>query len=441
MCNGFTYRVDDYGNDRFTAYTLSGTAPSSFGIIERNTDIDWFRFSSGSGAISLNIRNACQVFSSNGDGTFSVQYLDSLGANLDISATLYDANGVAIASSSPLDRLDASFDLNLGAGDYYLSVEGVGFGTPLNNPPSGYTDYGSLGQYLISGTLIDPVPVPGLIVTPISGLATNEGGGFASFNVVLAVVPSAEVVVLISSDNLDEGTVSASRLTFTPSDWATPQTVTVTGVNDDLVDGPQSYVVNLISSSGDSDYDGLSSSVSLTNLDNDQPTISISAPQTVVEGQATSVTYTVSLSTASLVPVTVAYATANGTATAGSDYTATSGTLTFAANETSKDITINLLNDSNNELDETFSLSLSAPTDATLGSPSSVTTTITDTLVVSVDTTLATGIENLQLAGDKPDQRHRQQRRQSDHRQQCCQHAQGRRWHRHPHRPRWHRCL
>ena len=398
--NGFTYRVDDYGNSASTAYILSGIAPSSFGIIERSTDIDWFRFSTGSGSISLSIRNACRVFSPNGDGTFSTQYLDALGPNLDISAKIFDASGVLVGSSNPLDRLDASFSLALAAGDYYLSVEGVGFGNPLANPPSGFTDYASLGQYLISGTLINPIPVPALIVTPTTGLTTTEAGGTASFSVVLATAPTADVSIAIASSNSNEGTPNPSTLTFTNANWNIAQTVTVMGVDDDVViDGSQTYEMSLTSSSSDSAYQGLSSSVSLTNLDNDLPILSISAPQTVVEGQSTSVTYTVSMSVASPLAVSVAYATANGTATAGSDYTASSGSLSFAAGETNKTITINLLNDSLNESDETFSLSLSAPTNATLGSPSSVITTLTDTLVATSSTVLPTGIENLRLDG------------------------------------------
>lgn len=397
--NGFTYRVDDYGNSASTAYILSGIAPSSFGIIERSTDIDWFRFSTGSGSISLSIRNACRMFSPNGDGTFSTQYLDALGPNLDISAKIFDASGVLVGSSNPLDQLDASFSLALAAGDYYLSVEGVGFGNPLANPPSGFTDYASLGQYLISGTLIEPPP--GLIVTPTTGLTTTESAGTARFSVVLATAPTADVSIAIASSNSNEGTPNPSTLTFTNANWNIAQTVTVMGVDDDVViDGSQTYEMSLTSSSSDSAYQGLSSSVSLTNLDNDLPILSISSPpQTVVEGQSTSVAYTVSLSAASPLTVSVAYATANGTATAGSDYTASSGSLSFAAGETSKTITINLLNDSLNESDETFSLSLSAPTNATLGSPSSVITTLTDTLVATSSTVLPTGIENLRLDG------------------------------------------
>ena len=401
--NGFTYRDDDYGDSLVAAYALSGTAPSSFGIIERSTDVDWFRFRTGAGSIALSIRNACRLFSANGDGTFSVQYLDSLGPNLDISASIYNSSGTLIASSNPIESLEASFSLNLAAGDYYLAVEGVGYGDPLASPATGYTDYGSLGQYLISGTLIDQLPVGGLIVSPVSGLTTSESGGIASFSVALGAAPMADVLISVVSADESEGIASVSSLTFTSSNWATSQTVTVTGVDDSAIDGPVPYLVNLISSSSDSSYQGLSSSVSLTSLDNDLPRLSISSPSPiVVEGQVASMLYTVSMDMVSPVAVSVAYATSNGTAIAGSDYTATSGTLSFAAGETSKTITVNLLNDSLNEADETFSLSLSAPSNAILQGPSGVTTTITDTLVATSSTQLPAGIENLRLVGSAP---------------------------------------
>ncbi len=76
--------------------------------------------------------------------------------------------------------------------------------------------------------------------------------------------------------------------------------------------------------------------------------------------------------------MTVNYATANATATAGSDYTATSGTLSFAAGEISKTITVPVLGDKVVESSETFSLTLSNPSGATLGSAASATATIID---------------------------------------------------------------
>ncbi|MFM6825530.1 MAG: bluetail domain-containing putative surface protein, partial [Dolichospermum sp.] len=96
--------------------------------------------------------------------------------------------------------------------------------------------------------------------------------------------------------------------------------------------------------------------------------------------------------------ITVQYATSNNTATAGSDYTATNGTLTFAPGVTSQDIIIPILNDFLNEPQETFNLTLSSPTNAQLGT-AVVTTTITDTLVTAATTTLATNVENLTLTG------------------------------------------
>lgn len=396
--NGFKYRVDDYGNSAIAAHTLSGTTPSNFGIIEYNKDVDWFRFSTGSGAISLSIGNTCRVFSSNGDGTFSTQYLDNQGANLDISATIYNADGTLKATSSPIDRLDASFNnLFLEAGDYYLSVEGVGFGNPLANPPSGYSDYASLGQYLISGTFIDPQP--GLIVTPTAGLTTTESGGAAIFSVALREAPTTDVVISAVSGDTGEGTVSTTSLTFDSTNWNTTQTVNVTGQDDNVIDGPKSYTVTLKSTSGDTNYDGLKSSVSLTNLDNDLVVNLSPVSSTVVEGQVSSVTYTVALSSGSHAGVTVKYATANGTAASGSDYTSSSGSLSFAPGESSKTITVNLLNNFTNEQDETFLLGLSSPTNAILGSDNSATTTITDTLAATTTTVLANGIENLKLGG------------------------------------------
>src|SRR4029077_13507830 len=90
--------------------------------------------------------------------------------------------------------------------------------------------------------------------------------------------------------------------------------------------------------------------------------------RTVTEGNTgvTSATFTVTLSAAYDVPVTVNYSTANGTATAGSDYQATSGTLTFAPGETSKTVTVQVIGDRLAEANETFFVNLSSPTNAVI---------------------------------------------------------------------------
>ena len=77
--------------------------------------------------------------------------------------------------------------------------------------------------------------------------------------------------------------------------------------------------------------------------------------------------------------VAVNYATVNGTALAGSDYTATSGTLTFGPGETVKTFTVPVANDTAVEGDEAFTVVLSNPTNgASLGTPGTVTVTVVD---------------------------------------------------------------
>ncbi len=80
--------------------------------------------------------------------------------------------------------------------------------------------------------------------------------------------------------------------------------------------------------------------------------------------------FTVTLSAAADGPVTVAWTTGNGTATAGSDYVAASGTLTFAAGETSKTIRVDAVGDAIHEADETFTVTLSAAKGATIATAS-----------------------------------------------------------------------
>ncbi|HSF16394.1 MAG TPA: Calx-beta domain-containing protein [Vicinamibacteria bacterium] len=111
----------------------------------------------------------------------------------------------------------------------------------------------------------------GITVSPTSGLTTTEAGGTATFTVVLTAQPSGDVTVGLSSSDATEGSVSPPSLTFTTSSWNTPQTVTVTGVNDTIADGIQSYtIVTAAATSTDLAYNGLNpSDVSVTNTDND----------------------------------------------------------------------------------------------------------------------------------------------------------------------------
>jgi hypothetical protein len=110
-----------------------------------------------------------------------------------------------------------------------------------------------------------------IIVTPLSGLNTAEGGSTATFTVVLDALPTSDVTINLSSSDTSEGTISPSTLIFTPTNGLTPQRVTVTGVDDALSDGNISYTITTEAAiSTDSNYDGIDSQdVSVTNGDND----------------------------------------------------------------------------------------------------------------------------------------------------------------------------
>ena len=121
----------------------------------------------------------------------------------------------------------------------------------------------------VSVTSIDN-DTAGITVNPTAGLFTTEGGGTATFRVVLNSQPTANVTIGVSSNNTTEGTVSPASLTFTDANWNTPQTVTVTGVNDAVADGNIVYtILTAPATSTDTVYNGIDAAdVSVTNIDN-----------------------------------------------------------------------------------------------------------------------------------------------------------------------------
>jgi hypothetical protein len=132
--NGFGYRGDQQPGTPAGAPALvvSGTSVSGSGIIETGSDADTFAFTTTGGAVSLTALG------------------DATSQNLDVFAEILDAAGNVLAASNPDTLTDATVSASLAAGTYFIRVSGVGRGDPL---AGGYTDYGSLGQYSISGTV------------------------------------------------------------------------------------------------------------------------------------------------------------------------------------------------------------------------------------------------------------------------------------------------
>jgi hypothetical protein len=148
---------------------------------------------------------------------------------------------------------------------------------------------------------------------------------------------------------------ASGMLTFTPGQ--TSRTFTVAVAGDVLDEDNETFQVNLTGAVNA----GIGRPQAVATItDNDAAPSMAIGNATVAEGNSgsTTATFTVTMSPASGRVVTVNYATANGTATAGSDYTATSGTLTFAPGVTSQTIPVTVLGDTAIEANETFTVNL-----------------------------------------------------------------------------------
>jgi hypothetical protein len=166
--NGFGYRADDHGSDTGSATPLSSGVLTE-GIIERNTDLDYFSFTmSSAGNVTFDINpNAVGRDHWYGTGTPT----GTVGANLDILAEIRDSGGNVIHTSNPIETLDSSFDVALTAGNYFLSIDGTGKGDPATN---GYSDYASLGYFSIIGNGWDDPSILG----DFNGDGTVDGADF-----------------------------------------------------------------------------------------------------------------------------------------------------------------------------------------------------------------------------------------------------------------------
>ena len=225
----------------------------------------------------------------------------------------------------------------------------------------------------------------GLLPGPTGGreLLVAEDGS-ATFGVKLTRAPTANVTIRLYKfapaaihGNADAVTFSPKELTFTPANYGTAQTVTVTGVPDGNADHEHLYI-NAASSSTDAHYalqDG-HEALFVTVTDGAGAVkvgLSRGAARESGDGTATNAPVTVWLNRASTSQVRVTYATApdpdapsNLRAAAGSDYTHVSGTLVFQPGDTRKTVQVPILDDNDEDSGESFRFVLSNVQGATL---------------------------------------------------------------------------
>ena len=201
-------------------------------------------------------------------------------------------------------------------------------------------------------------------------------GGIAAFTVTLS--SSSEVPVTVSYETIDgtatagaDYTTTSGTLSFTPGQ--TTKRVEVQTLPDTDQEGAESFTVRLSGATGATLTDGVATGTILD--DDDRPSLRIGDARVTEGGTAE---FTVTLSSAATGAVTVSYATVDGTATAGADYTTTSGTLSFTPGQTTKRVKVQTLPDTDQEGAETFTVRLSAPSGATVADGTGIGTIIDD---------------------------------------------------------------
>ena len=237
------------------------------------------------------------------------------------------------------------------------------------------------------GTIIDDDQVPPTIsINDVTVTEADSGTPNANFTVTLSQSSVQTVTVQYRTANgtatapADYTSAALTTITFAPG--VVTQTVAIPIVGDTMDEFDETYFVDLSNAVNATIFDnqGLG-----TILDNDAtPAISIN-DVTVVEGNAgtSNATFTIALSVPSAKQITVNYATANGTAVQPQDYNPISiSTLTFAAGVTSRTVTVQVNGDTLVENDETFTLNLSAPTNATIADDQGVGTIVNDDVVL-----------------------------------------------------------
>lgn len=221
---------------------------------------------------------------------------------------------------------------------------------------------------------------PEITINDVSIAEGNVGSISANFTVTLSAVSGTAVTLNYTTA---DGTAIApadyqstsGQLTFNPGELT--RTITVL-VNGDTLDEPnETFLIDLSNATGGVLIDNQAQG---TITDNDPaPSLSIN-DVSVAEGNAgvSQAIFTVRLSAASGKTVTVNYATADGTAEAGSDYQGTNGSLTFNPGDTSKTINVLVNGDTAFEPDETFLISLTTPTNASISDAQGVATITND---------------------------------------------------------------
>ncbi len=280
--------VDDLVADGNVAYKVTGITGSSDPIYDtlHTTDIDLTNIDNDlAGVQIIESGGSTNVTEGGTTDTYTVRLTSQPTTNVVVTIS---PDGQLLVSTPELTFTDVNWKdpqtVTVTAVND-SDLEGLHTGTITHFVASSDPVYNNLSAPSVVAHITDN---EGITVTPTTGLITTEAGGTAQFSVVLTNQPTADVIIGISSFDTTEGTVSTSSLTFTPDDWSVAKTVTVTGVNDWIIDGNISYtIITAPAVSLDARYNNSDPlDVSVTNLDNDVAGINITPTNGLTTSQS-----------------------------------------------------------------------------------------------------------------------------------------------------------
>jgi len=311
-------------------------------------------------------------------GSVTVDYATSNGSATagsdftDTSGTLGFADGETIMTFNVPIADDGNYE---GDETFALNLSNVAGGAFAGTPMSA----------TVTITENDPVPQAGSLQFSGASYPVNEGGTEILVTVTRTGGTAGAVTVdfATASGSASAGSdyaATSGMLSF--ADGITSRTFTVSIVDDAVYEGNESFTVSLSTATGGASL-GNPAVATVSILENDAPpqagSLQFSGANYSVAEDAGSALITVTRTGGSAGAVAVDYASADGSATAGSDYSASGGTLSFAGGEVSRSFNVTILDDQAFEGDETLSLSLSGPTNgAVLGNPVDATLAINE---------------------------------------------------------------
>jgi uncharacterized repeat protein (TIGR02543 family) len=326
-------------------------------------------------------------------GSITVSVTRSDGSDGAVSVSYATSNGTATSGS---DYTSRSGTLSWGNGDTSTKTITIPiiddstyegnetFAVTLSNATGG-ASIGSPSTATIT-IIDDDIQKPGTLQFSSATYSVNENAGSITVSVTRSDGSDGAVSVSYATSNgtATSGSDYTSRsgtLSWGNGDTST-KTITIPIIDDSTYEGNETFAVTLSNATGGASI-GSPSTATITIIDDDiqKPgTLQFSSATYSVNENAGSITVSVTRSDGSDGAVSVSYATSNGTATSGSDYTSRSGTLSWGNGDTStKTITIPIIDDSTYEGNETFAVTLSNATGgASIGSPSTTTVTIID---------------------------------------------------------------